>query len=180
MLACCLLSIQTLARWPLLFDEHAGRHEHRYFLFLLFFGLGWAICLWVDQSAHIVLEKSITLVLLGEAENERGPEVEVLEKGGRRRQGSRESGFAERNMFESIWVVYRIKHFFFDLPPFRVSRAARVACSNTSLTPSFVLAEHSRYLVAPIFLRTSSAWERESVFHSCLLAALGRVLHRGL
>jgi hypothetical protein len=38
-----------------------------------------------------------------------------------------------------------------------VSRAARVACSNTSLTPSLVLAEHSRYLVAPIFLRTSSA-----------------------
>jgi hypothetical protein len=140
------------------------------FFSFLFFGLGWAICLWVDQSAHIVLEKSITLILLGEAENERGPEVEVLEKGGRRRQGSRESGFAERNMFESIWVVYRIKHFFFDLPPFRVSRAARVACSNTSLTPSFVLAEHSRYLVAPIFLRTSSAWDRESVFHpSCLL-----------
>ena len=81
-------------------------------------------------------------------------------------------------MVESIWVVYRIKHFFFLLPPFRVSRAARVACSNTSLTPSFVLAEHSRYLVAPIFLRTSSAWDRESVFRSCLLAALCCVLIR--
>lgn len=46
-------------------------------------------------------------------------------------------------------------HFFFSF--FRVRSAARVACSNTSRTPSFVLAEHSRYLMAPIFLRTSSA-----------------------
>ena len=127
-----------------------------------------------------MLEKSITLSLLGEADNERGPEIDVLKKGGRRRQGSRGSRFAERNMFESIWVVYRIKHFFFLLPPFRVSRAARVACSNTSLTPSFVLAEHSRYLVAPIFLRTSSAWDIESGFHSCLLAARYCVLHQEL
>lgn len=53
--------------------------------------------------------------------------------------------------------VYKIKHFF-DFFSFRVSRAARVACSNTSRTPSFVFAEHSRYFWAPIFLRTSSAW----------------------
>ena len=46
--------------------------------------------------------------------------------------------------------------FFFS---FRVVRAARVACSNTSLTPSFVFAEHSRYFWAPIFLRTSSAYD---------------------
>lgn len=52
--------------------------------------------------------------------------------------------------------VYKIKHFFLDFS-FRVSRAARVACSNTSRTPSFVFAEHSRYFWAPIFLRTSSA-----------------------
>lgn len=37
MLACRLLSI---ARRPMLFGEHAGRHELCYFLFLLFFGLG--------------------------------------------------------------------------------------------------------------------------------------------
>lgn len=47
--------------------------------------------------------------------------------------------------------------FFFSF--LRVSRAARVACSNTSRTPSFVFAEHSRYFWAPIFLRTSSACE---------------------
>jgi len=63
----------------------------------------------------------------------------------------------ERNMIWSIWVVYRIRHFFLLLV-FRVVRAERVACSNTSLTPSLVLAEHSRYFAAPIFLRTSSAW----------------------
>lgn len=62
----------------------------------------------------------------------------------------------ERNMIWSIWVVYRIRHFFLLLV-FRVVRAERVACSNTSLTPSLVLAEHSRYFAAPIFLRTSSA-----------------------
>lgn len=53
-------------------------------------------------------------------------------------------------------VLYRTRHLCFVLPPFRCSSAARVACSNTSLTPSLVLAEHSRYLYAPIFLRTSS------------------------
>jgi hypothetical protein len=52
--------------------------------------------------------------------------------------------------------IYKIRHFF-DFFSFRVSRAARVACSNTSRTPSFVFAEHSRYFWAPIFLRTSSA-----------------------
>ena len=45
-----------------------------------------------------------------------------------------------------------------DRPPFLVKRAARVACSNTSRTPSLVFAEHSRYLWAPIFLRTSSPY----------------------
>lgn len=34
--------------------------------------------------------------------------------------------------------------------------ASRVACSKTSRTPSPVLAEHSRYRVAPIFWRTIS------------------------
>ena len=46
--------------------------------------------------------------------------------------------------------------FLWSLRPVLDSRAARVACSKTSRTPSLVLAEHSRYLVAPIFLRTSS------------------------
>ena len=37
-------------------------------------------------------------------------------------------------------------------PPFFLlfSRAARVAASNTSLTPSFVFAEHSKYSLAPV------------------------------
>lgn len=53
-------------------------------------------------------------------------------------------------------LAYKTVHldFFFS---FRVSRAARVACSKTSRTPSLVFAEHSRYFWAPIFLRTSSA-----------------------
>ena len=48
---------------------------------------------------------------------------------------------------ECVRVPYRTMHFFFFLlpPRFRVS-AALVACSNTSRTPSLVLAEHSRYL----------------------------------
>ena len=33
-----------------------------------------------------------------------------------------------------------------------------MACSKTSRTPSLVLAEHSRYLWAPIFRRTSSPY----------------------
>ena len=64
-------------------------------------------------------------------------------------------------------VVYRIEHFFFSF--FRVSSAARVACSKTSLTPSFVLAEHSRYFWAPIFLRTSSACS-EKILVECPIA----------
>lgn len=63
-----------------------------------------------------------------------------------RREGNKKEG------------IYRIMHFFFSF--FRVRRAARVACSNTSRTPSLVLAEHSRYFWAPIFLRTSSACSR--------------------
>ena len=45
-------------------------------------------------------------------------------------------------------------------PPFLVfdRSAARVACSKTSRTPSFVLAEHSRYLCAPILRFTSSPY----------------------
>jgi len=54
--------------------------------------------------------------------------------------------------------VYKIRHFFLFFSLF-VIRAARVACSNTSRTPSFVFAEHSRYFWAPIFLRTSSAYD---------------------
>lgn len=53
-------------------------------------------------------------------------------------------------------TIYRIMHFFFFAFS-RLSSAARVACSNTSRTPSFVFAEHSRYFWAWIFLRTSSA-----------------------
>ena len=41
---------------------------------------------------------------------------------------------------------------------FRDRSANRVACSNTSRTPSPVLAEHSRYLVAPILDATCSPW----------------------
>lgn len=37
-----------------------------------------------------------------------------------------------------------------------LSRAARVAFSNTSRTPSLVLAEHSRYLWALIFFLSAS------------------------
>lgn len=44
-------------------------------------------------------------------------------------------------------ALYRTRHFLCLLPRvLRDSRAARVACSNTSRTPSLVLAEHSRYL----------------------------------
>ena len=56
---------------------------------------------------------------------------------------------------------YKIKHFFPLplLPPWLLDKSAeRVACSNTSRTPSLVLAEHSRYLAAPIFLLTSSPY----------------------
>jgi hypothetical protein len=45
--------------------------------------------------------------------------------------------------------------FFF---PVFLRRAARVANSNTSRTPSLVLAEHSRYLVALMLLETVWAW----------------------
>jgi hypothetical protein len=46
-----------------------------------------------------------------------------------------------------------------------------VACSNTSRTPSLVLAEHSRYFWAPIFLRTSSAWV--VLVKSCVIVECG-------
>jgi len=51
---------------------------------------------------------------------------------------------------QRLGVVYRIKHLLLVLPPrpplVIFSRAARVAASKTSLTPSLVRAEHSRYL----------------------------------
>jgi len=52
-------------------------------------------------------------------------------------------------------------HLFFF--PCRRRSAARVACSNTSLTPSFILAEHSRYLTAPILRATASPCVRVSI-----------------
>lgn len=57
-------------------------------------------------------------------------------------------------------VLYRTRHFlrWLLLRLLRDRSAARVAFSNTSRTPSLVLAEHSRYLCAPIFLRTSSPY----------------------
>ena len=94
MLVCCLLSIQTLAWWPLLFDERASRLEHRYFLFLLFLGLGWAICLWVDQSAHIVLEKPITLSVLGRGRKR--ARAQGVSSGDRRKAAARQSGVGVR------------------------------------------------------------------------------------
>jgi hypothetical protein len=39
----------------------------------------------VDQSAHIVLEKSMTYSLFAEAENRRDPEEDGVKRGGRRR-----------------------------------------------------------------------------------------------
>lgn len=60
-----------------------------------------------------------------------------------------------RYIADCVLFVYKISHFFFF--GLLVRSAARVACSKTSRTPSLVLAEHSRYLYAPIFLRTSSA-----------------------
>lgn len=58
---------------------------------------------------------------------------------------------------------YSIKHLlFFVLGVFDKS-AERVACSKTSFTPSLVLAEHSRYLAAPIFLLTSSPYPSSRV-----------------
>lgn len=53
-------------------------------------------------------------------------------------------------------VLYKMRHLGLLLRLLRERRAARVACSKTSRTPSLVLAEHSRYLWAPIFLRISS------------------------
>jgi len=48
-------------------------------------------------------------------------------------------------------------HLLFFFPVF-LRRAARVANSNTSRTPSLVLAEHSRYLVALMLVATVCAW----------------------
>ena len=54
----------------------------------------------------------------------------------------------------AVQSTRQLLFFFF----FFVRSAARVACSKTSRTPSLVLAEHSRYLYASIFLATSSPW----------------------
>lgn len=48
--------------------------------------------------------------------------------------------------------------FFPPFLPLLFVRAARVACSKTSRTPSPVLALHSMYLTAPMRFRTSSPW----------------------
>jgi len=53
-----------------------------------------------------------------------------------------------------VLEIYMTMHFLFF--PVRRRRAARVACSKTSRTPSFILAEHSRYRVAPILRATAS------------------------
>ena len=53
-----------------------------------------------------------------------------------------------------VLEIYMTMHFL-DFPV-RRRRAARVACSKTSRTPSFILAEHSRYRVAPILRATAS------------------------
>ena len=54
--------------------------------------------------------------------------------------------------------AYRIRHFLrLLLLSFLEVRAARVACSKTSRTPSLVLAEHSMYSLAPIFSLTCLA-----------------------
>jgi len=51
--------------------------------------------------------------------------------------------------------IYKMRHdFFFSF--FFCMRAQRVACSNTSFTPSFVLAEHSRYFSARMIFFTAS------------------------
>jgi hypothetical protein len=50
--------------------------------------------------------------------------------------------------------IYMILHFLVLLC--RRRSAARVACSKTSRTPSFIFAEHSRYLCAPILRATAS------------------------
>jgi hypothetical protein len=77
-----------------------------------------------------------------------------------RRRGlkGREGRSSERRRGEgSLGGIYMIVHFF--LPPVRRRRAARVACSKTSLTPSFILAEHSRYFTAPILRATASPYQ---------------------
>ena len=54
--------------------------------------------------------------------------------------------------------AYRIRHFLrLLLLSFLEVRAARVACSKTSRTPSLVLAEHSMYSLAPILSLTCLA-----------------------
>ena len=51
---------------------------------------------------------------------------------------------------------YKITQLLFFLPPLLLlRRAARVAYWKTSRTPSPVLAEHSRYCLAPIFVATA-------------------------
>ncbi len=62
-------------------------------------------------------------------------------------------------------------HLLFFFPVF-LSRAARVANSKTSRTPSLVLAEHSRYLVALMLLATARPCDGVSQ-HAMLSCAVG-------
>lgn len=59
-------------------------------------------------------------------------------------------------------------HLLFFFPAF-LRRAARVANSNTSRTPSLVLAEHSRYLVALMLLATVVAYYRIALVPASLM-----------
>lgn len=52
-------------------------------------------------------------------------------------------------------LFYKIAHLLWPLWGFFCIKAARVACSNTSRTPSPSFAEHSKYLYAPIFWATA-------------------------
>ena len=58
--------------------------------------------------------------------------------------------------FRDFGGIYMMSHLLFF--PVRRMSAARVACSNTSRTPSFILAEHSRYFAAPILRATASPY----------------------
>jgi len=66
---------------------------------------------------------------------------------------------AEVGMIAQLGLpAYRIRHFLrLLLLSFLEVRAARVACSKTSRTPSLVLAEHSMYSLAPILSLTCLA-----------------------
>jgi hypothetical protein len=60
------------------------------------------------------------------------------------------------NRLAGIHGIYKIMHLFLLLLVFFCINAQRVACSNTSRTPSLVLAEHSRYRSALTTFLTAS------------------------